>query len=329
MEVSIWVWLATVGGVLALLALSFFTHVRRPHAPSMREAGAWTAFFVCVSVLFGCGMGFIWNWDRGVEFFAGYITEYSLSVDNLFVFVIIMSSFAVPRPDQERVLMAGIVIALVLRTIFILLGGAAIAHFSWVFYIFGLFLIFTAAKLAFGKGPEEGPYKPNILVRAVRSVLPTTDYYDGVKLVTRVDGKAHLTPMLMVMLAIGMTDVLFALDSIPAIYGLTGVPYIVFAANAFALLGLIELYFLLGGLIHKLVYLGVGLALILAFIGVKLIIEAMHGNHLPFVNGGRPVHVIPEIPTWLSLAVIVGILAVTTIASLVKMQRERGATAGD
>lgn len=327
MEVSIWVWLATAAGIVGLLAISFFMHVRRPHEPTLREAGAWTAFFVGASVIFGCGLGFVWNWDRGVEFFAGYITEYSLSVDNLFVFVIIMSSFAVPRADQERVLMVGIAMALALRTVFILLGGAAIARFSWVFYLFGLFLIFTAAKLASGKAADEGAYRPNLLVRGVQRLLPTTDHYDGAKLTTFVDGKRHLTPMLMVMLAIGMTDVLFALDSIPAIYGLTSVPYLVFAANAFALLGLIELYFLLGGLIRKLAYLSTGLALILAFIGVKLIVEAMHANRLPFVNGGEPVQFIPEIPTWLSLAIIIGILAVTTIASVLKMRRDRSPSA--
>lgn len=302
-------------------------HVRRPHEPTLKEAGAWTAFFVAAALLFGCGVGFIWNWDRGVEFFAGYITEYSLSVDNLFVFVIIMASFAVPRADQEKVLMVGIVMALALRTVFILLGGAALAHFSWVFYLFGLFLLFTAAKLAFGKGSEDASYRPNLMVRIVQQWLPTTDYYDGAKLTTLVNGTRHLTPMLMVMLAIGMTDVLFALDSIPAIYGLTNVPYIVFATNAFALLGLIELYFLLGGLIRKLVYLSTGLALILAFIGVKLIIEALHGNRLPFLNGGASIHIVPEIPTWLSLAVIIAILAVTTVASLVKMRRDRAAPA--
>ncbi|HEX7324859.1 MAG TPA: TerC family protein [Rhodanobacteraceae bacterium] len=321
MEVPIWIWLATAAGVIALLALSFFMHVRRPHEPTMKEAAVWTAFFVGASVLFGCGLGVVWNWERGVEFFAGYITEYSLSVDNLFVFVIIMSSFAVPRADQEKVLMVGIVIALALRTVFILLGGAALARFSWVFYLFGLFLIFTAAKLAFGGESEDESYRPNLLVRVVQRWLPTTEHYDGAKLTTVVNGKRHLTPMLMVMLAIGMTDVLFALDSIPAIYGLTNVPYVVFATNAFALLGLIELYFLLGGLIRKLVYLSTGLALILAFIGIKLIIEAMHGNNLPFLNGGASIHLVPEIPTWLSLAVIVGILAATTAASLVKMHR--------
>lgn len=327
MEVPIWVWLATAIGIIALLALSFFMHVRRPHEPTMKEAGAWTAFFVSASVLFGCGLGLVWNWDRGVEFFAGYITEYSLSVDNLFVFVIIMSSFAVPRADQERVLMAGIVMALALRTVFILLGGAAIARFSWVFYLFGLFLVFTALKLVAAKEQDDDAYRPNLLVRLAQRWLPTTDRYDGAKLTTLVDGRRHLTPMLMVMIAIGMTDVLFALDSIPAIYGLTNVPYIVFAANAFALLGLIELYFLLGGLIRKLAYLNIGLALILAFIGVKLIVEAMHANNLPFINGGEPVNVIPEISTWFSLAIIVGILAVTTVASVIKMRRERGASA--
>ncbi|HET7561817.1 MAG TPA: TerC/Alx family metal homeostasis membrane protein [Rhodanobacteraceae bacterium] len=318
MQVPIWIWLATIAGVVALLALSYFTHIRKAHEPTTREAGAWTAFFVSLSILFGIGLTLIAGWDRGIEFFAGYITEYSLSIDNLFVFVIIMSSFAVPRAFQQKVLLIGIVVALVLRTIFILIGAAAIAHFSWVFYIFGLFLIATALKLAFEKHAKDETYKPNFMVRLVQKILPTTHEYDGANVTTLIDGKRHLTPMMMVMLAIGMTDLLFALDSIPAIYGLTDVPYIVFATNAFALLGLVELYFLIGGLLKKLVYLSLGLAVVLGFIGVKLIIEAMHGNHLSFLNGGQPIHIIPAIPTWLSLVIIIAILAITTVASLVK-----------
>jgi tellurite resistance protein TerC len=324
MQVPVWIWLVTIAGVLALLALSFFTHIRNAHEPSMKEAGAWTAFFVSLSVLFGGGMTLVSGRDRGVEFFAGYITEYSLSIDNLFVFVIIMSSFAVPRAFQQKVLLVGIVVALILRTIFILIGAAAIAHFSWVFYIFGLFLILTAFKLAFEQHDEDETYEPNIMVRLAQKVLPTTDRYDGANVTTVIGGKRHMTPMMMVMLTIGMTDILFALDSIPAIYGLTEVPYIVFTANAFALLGLIELYFLIGGLLKKLVYLSLGLAVVLGFIGIKLVIEAMHGNSLPFLNGGEPIHLVPAIPTWLSLVVIVSILAVTTVASLLKT---RGADA--
>ncbi len=322
MQVPLWIWLATVAGIIALLALSFFTHIRDAHEPSLKEAGAWTAFFVSLSILCGLGLTAIWGRHRGIELFAGYITEYSLSIDNLFVFVVIMSSFAVPRASQQKVLLIGIIIALVLRTIFILIGAAAIAHFSWVFYLFGLFLILTAAKLAFEKHGGDEAYEPNILVRTAQKILPFTTEYDGANMSTVVDGKRYFTPMMMVMIAIGMTDILFALDSIPAIYGLTNEPYIVFATNAFALLGLVELYFLIGGLLRRLVYLSFGLALVLGFIGIKLIIEAMHGNSLPFLNGGEPIHVVPPIPTWLSLVIILLILAVTTIASLLKSRRD-------
>ncbi len=327
MQVSLWIWLATAAGVAALLALSFFTHIRNAHEPTLKEAGAWTAFFVALSILFGLGLTLLAGRDRGIEFFAGYITEYSLSIDNLFVFVIIMSSFGVPRMFQQKVLLVGVIVALILRTIFILLGAAAIARFSWVFYIFGLFLILTGIKLAFEKHEADEAYEPNFLVRLVQKVLPTTDRYDGANLTTVIDGQRYMTPMMMVMLAIGMTDILFALDSIPAIYGLTNAPYIVFTTNAFALLGLIELYFLIGGLLKRLVYLGLGLAVVLAFIGVKLIIEAMHTNNLPFLNGGEPIHLLPEIPTWLSLVIILSILGVTTIASLLRSRRDASRSA--
>lgn len=318
MQVPVWIWLATITGVIALLALSFFTHIRDAHEPSLKEAGAWTAFFVSLSIVFGVGLTLVSGWDRGIEFFAGYITEYSLSIDNLFVFVIIMSSFAVPKAYQQKVLLVGIIVALILRTIFILVGAVAIARFSWVFYIFGLFLILTGLKLGFEKHDEDETYKPNVMVRLVQKFMPVTEEYDGARVTTIIDGKRYMTPMMMVMLAIGMTDIMFALDSIPAIFGLTDAPYIVFTANAFALLGLIELYFLIGGLLKRLVYLSLGLAVVLAFIGVKLIIEAMHGNRLSFINGGQPIDLVPAIPTWLSLIIIVSILAVTTIASLLK-----------
>jgi|SRR5699024_8535936 len=318
MQVSPWIWLATIAGIIGLLAFSFFVHMRKPHAPTMRESGVWTAFFVTLSLLFGACLAVLWGPDHGTEFLAGYITEYSLSVDNLFIFVLIMNSFAVPAIHQQRVLLIGIVMALALRTVFILLGGAAIAHFNWMFYLFGLFLIVTAIKLACEKDDQDKPYEPNVMVRMAQKLLPFTDSYDGTRLLTSHNGRRCFTPMTMVMLAIGMTDVLFALDSIPAIYGLTDVPYIVFTANAFALLGLIELYFLLGGLLGRLVYLGFGLALILGFIGIKLIIEAMHVNNIAFLNDGAPIELVPLIPTWLSLVVIVVILALTVIASLLK-----------
>lgn len=321
-EVALWVWLVSGAGVIGLLSLSFFTHIRKAHEPSIKEAGAWTAFFVSLAIIFGLGMAYVWTWGHAIEFYAGYITEYSLSIDNLFVFVIIMSSFAVPRAYQQKVLLVGIIVALILRLIFILLGAAALAYFTWVFYIFGLFLIFTAIKLATSASHEDEEYKPNVVVRAAQKMLPVTDEYDGAKLTTRIGGKRHLTPMMMVMIAIGMTDILFALDSIPAIYGITQVPYIVFATNAFALLGLIELYFLIGGLLDRLVYLSYGLALVLGFIGVKLVFHAMHEASVPFINGGEPMHWAPEISTPLSLVIIIAILAVTTIASLLKSRRD-------
>ncbi len=324
MQVSLWVWGATVVGIVVLLIFDFYAHVRTPHAPSLKESGLWSTFYVLIALLFGVGMIFTAGGDYGAQYFAGYITEKSLSVDNLFIFLIIMQKFAVPREYQQRVLLVGVIIALAMRGLFIALGAAAIAHFSWVFYIFGVFLIYTAWRLAREKHDENEEYAPNALVRSAQHFLPTTDTYHGPRMTARVDGKLVVTPMLMVMIAIGMTDLLFALDSIPAIFGLTSQAYIVFTANAFALLGLMQLYFLLGGLLKRLIYLSLGLAVILAFIGVKLIIEAMHGNSLPFINGGEPLHWVPEIPIWLSLTIIIGVVAITTVASLLK---SRGAPA--
>ena len=324
MHVPLWVWGSTIAGILVLLIFDFFAHVRTPHAPSLKEAGGWSIFYVVIARIFGAGLWVVWGHDHGIEYFAGYVTEKSLSVDNLFVFVIIMASFDVPRAYQQKVLLVGVVIALILRTIFIALGAAAIENFSWVFYIFGLFLIYTAYSLATSSHDDDEDYEPNFLVRAAQKILPATDEYDGNKLTTRIDGKRVITPMLLVMIAIGATDILFALDSIPAIYGLTREPFIVFTANAFALLGLIQLYFLLGGLLDRLVYLSFGLAVILGFIGIKLIIHALHTNELPFINGGQHIEVVPEIPIWLSLSVILGILVITTVASLIKSSRSGG-----
>ena len=322
MDVPLWVWGSTIAGILALLLFDFFAHVRTPHEPSLREAGGWSVFYVVIALLFGGGLWLISGSQYGVEYLAGYVTEKSLSVDNLFVFVIIMAAFDVPKANQQKVLLAGVVIALILRAVFIALGAVAIEYFSWVFYIFGAFLLYTGYKLARVPPDESEEFKPNILVRLAEKYLPATDKYDGSKLTTLENGKRVITPMLIVMIAIGATDILFALDSIPAIFGLTKEPYIVFTANAFALLGLIQLYFLLGGLLARLVYLSLGLAVVLGFIGLKLILEALHGNELPFINGGEPLTSIPEISIWLSLSVIIGVLILTTVASLWKSSRD-------
>jgi len=326
MDVSTPVWLLTAAGVVGLIVFDFYAHVRTPHEPTFRESAWWSAVYIALALVFGVGLGVVWGWDHGAEYFAGYVTEKSLSVDNLFVFLIIMTRFAVPRAYQQKVLLVGVAIALVLRTAFILVGAAAIERWSWVFYIFGAFLVYTGVKLAREKHDEEKEEEPTgegLLVRLVRRAFPTSTEYHGDRLTSVVDGRRVLTPMLLVMVAIGSTDVLFALDSIPAIYGLTEQPYIVFTANAFALLGLRQLYFLIGGLLERLVYLSQGLAVILGFIGVKLLLHAMHTNELPFVNGGEHVDWAPEIPIWLSLTVILGTLAVATVASLLKTRSDR------
>lgn len=323
MHVPLWIWAATVLGVVALLAVDFYAHVRTPHAPSLKESASWSAFYVLLALAFGGVLAFVAGGKSGAEYFAGYITEKSLSVDNLFIFLIIMRTFAVPRVYQQRVLLIGVAIALVMRGAFIAAGAAAIAYFNWVFYLFGLFLIYTAWKIGNEHHDEEERYEPNALIRWVQRVFPTTHEYDGTRLTTRVNGQRLATPMLIVMLAIGMTDLLFALDSIPAIYGLTSQPYIVFTTNVFALLGLMQLYFLLGKILMRLVYLNIGLAIVLAFIGVKLIVEAMHENSLAFINEGQPIAWAPEVPIWLSLTIIIGVLTVTTVASLVKSRNAR------
>jgi tellurite resistance protein TerC len=319
MNVSALVWLVTCAVIVGLFVFDFVTHVRVPHAPTFRESALWSTFYIALAI--GFGLLVIWKWggEFGGEYFAGYITEKALSVDNLFVFTIIMTSFAVPREFQQKVLLIGIVMALIMRGAFIAVGAAAISAFSWVFYVFGVFLVYTAYKLARESGHEREveEKRESRIIAAVRRFVPTTDSYDGDKLVTKIDGKRMVTPMLLALVAIGFTDLLFALDSIPAIYGLTEQPYIVFTANAFALMGLRQLYFLIGGLLDRLVYLSYGLSLILAFIGVKLVLHALHENTLPFINGGEHVKV-PEISTATSLAVIGGVLVVTTVASLLR-----------
>jgi TerC family integral membrane protein len=324
MNVPTWLWIGTIALLVGLLAFDVFIIGRRPHEPSMRECAIAITFYIGLAILFGIGVLVTSGSRYAGEFYAGWLTEYSLSIDNLFVFVIIMTRFAVPRHLQQTALLVGIILALVMRGIFIALGAAAIQQFSWVFYIFGAFLVVTAVRLAMHKGDDQGDYKENALLRFIKRRLPATDEYHGVKLFVRENGKRLMTPMLVVIVALGTTDLLFALDSIPAIYGLTKEPYLVFAANVFALMGLRQLYFLIGGLLERLIYLSLGLSVVLGFIGVKLILEALHENELPFINGGEHVDV-PEIPIWLSLAVILGTLAITTVASLLKVRRDPSA----
>lgn len=321
MQIDGTLWVATLVGLVLVFTFDFLLAVRRPHAVSMREASLWTIFYVGAAIVFGGFIAVQFGGNYAGQFYAGWLTEYSLSVDNLFIFVIIMSRFRVPRQSQQLVLLIGIALALVMRAGFIALGAAAIARFSWVFYLFGAFLIYTAYHLARHDEEESEEFRENRVIGWVRSVLPTTETYDGNKFRTIVDGRRLFTPMLIVMVAIGTTDLLFALDSIPAIFGLTQEPYLVFTANAFALMGLRQLYFLLGGLLDRLVFLSMGLAVVLGFIGVKLILEALHTNTIPFVNGGEPVSWAPEIPVTVSLAVIVAVLAVTAVTSLLHTRR--------
>jgi tellurite resistance protein TerC len=324
MTVPFWVWAITVAVVVGLLVLDFLGHVRTPHAPTLRESAAWSAGYVGVAVVVGLLVWWFGGGEPAGEYFAGYLTEKSLSVDNLFVFVLIMASFAVPRVLQQKVLLFGIAVALVLRTGLIVAGAAAIEQFSWIFYVFGAFLGWTAvAQVAQARGGgREEEYRENAVLRLVRRVVPTTDYTED-RLTTTIGGRRHVTPLAIALVAVGSADVLFAVDSIPAIFGLTQDAYLVFAANAFALLGLRQLFFLLDGLLDRLVHLAYGLAVILGFIAAKLVIHALHTNELPFVNGGEPVTAVPEAPTWLSLVVIAGTLVVITVTSLAADRRRR------
>ena len=294
---------------------------RRPHIPSTKESSLWVAFYVFLALVFAVIMYFVGGAEHAGQFVAGWLTEYSLSIDNLFVFVIIMARFSVPRKYQQEVLMVGIILALIFRGIFILLGATIIENFSAVFYLFGLFLLYTAFNQAFTSHKEEEDTE-NKLIGFLRKRIAITDNYDGAKIRTVLDGKKVFTPIIIVFIAIGTTDIVFALDSIPAIFGITQSPFIVFAANVFALMGLRQLYFLLGDLIDRLVYLKYGIAFILAFIGVKLFFHALHENELPFINGGHHVEWAPEINTLTSLAVIVVSMAVAVVASLIKVRRD-------
>ncbi|GAA3438191.1 TerC family protein [Kutzneria kofuensis] len=319
MIVPLWLWIATLGGLAVLLALDLVIVDRHPHVVKVGEAARWVVFYIACALAFAGGLWWFAGSTPASEFIAGYLTEYSLSVDNLFVFVIIMTTFAVPKIHQHRVLLVGVVLALLMRGVFIGVGAVVISHFSAVFYLFGAFLVYTAVQMARSQGQshDDEEYKENLMIRLSRKVLPVTDDYHDAKSFVRHNGRRMVTPMLIVMIAIGTTDLLFALDSIPAIFGLTKEPYLVFTANAFALMGLRQLYFLIGGLLDRLVYLPIGLSVLLGFIGLKLILEALHDNELPFINGGEGLPVW-EISTGTSLTVIGVVLVVTTVASLIK-----------
>ncbi|PXY24780.1 tellurium resistance protein TerC [Prauserella sp. PE36] len=320
MTVPFWLWLATIGGLLVLIAIDLVIVDRKPHEVTTGEAARWVTFYVSCAVLFGIGVWVFGGHDPGVEFFTGYITEYSLSVDNLFIFMVIMSSFKVPAIHQHRVLLIGILIALVMRGAFIAVGAALIAQFVWIFFLFGAILVWTAVSMVRDSGAHE-EYHENAVTRWVRKIFPVTDDYVGHHSFVKKDGKRYITPMFVVIIAIGSADLLFAVDSIPAIFGITQDAYLVFAANAFALMGLRQLYFLLGGLVNKLVYLSYGLAIILGFIGLKLVLHALHEYHV------TPAWL--EINNWMSLGFIVAVLTATTLLSLRKAKRDpEAASAG-
>src|SRR4029453_8906511 len=320
MEVHLYAWTITVIVMVTILVIDVLILGRRPHEPSMKEAGLFIGIFVALAVIFGLGVWAISGPQYAGEFFAGWLTEYSLSIDNLFIFLVIMTKLKVPRHLQQFALLVGIILALIFRGIFIAVGAAVINAFSWVFFIFGAFLIWTAVKiyLDYRKQDQDTEELPdNPAMRFVRRRFNATKDYRGTKLTVVENGKRLITPMLIVIIALGSTDLLFALDSIPAIYGLTQEPYLVFTANVFALMGLRQLYFLLGGLLRRLVYLSVVLSIILGFIGIKLILHALHSYHLadwaPFDG---------EIPIWLSLTVIIVTLTITTVASLIKSRHD-------
>ncbi len=314
--------IVTLVVLVLILVADLILAYRRPHVPSTRESALWVGLYVGLALIFALLMLILGDAEHAGQFIAGWVTEYSLSIDNLFVFVIIMTRFSVPRKYQQEVLMVGIVIALILRGIFILLGAQLIENFSWIFYIFGAFLVYTAVRQAFESHDDMEDTESGV-IRFLRRRIPISNQFDGGKLRTVVDGKKVFTPILVVFIAIGTTDLIFALDSIPAIFGITTDPFLVFTANIFALMGLRQLYFLLGDLIDKLVYLHYGIAFILAFIGVKLVFHALHENELPFINGGKGVEWAPEISTWTSLGVIIASMAIATIASLIKIRIDK------
>ena len=327
MHVHALAWIILAGIILTMIVVDIVGHVRTPHEPTLKEATWWSVAYIAIALIFGVIVWAVWGPQYGQEYLGGYITEKALSIDNLFVFVIILSSFRVPRKDQQEVLLAGIVIALILRLIFILAGAALIENFSWVFYLFGAWLLWTAigqVREGAGQDEEDEEYRPPSIVRWVSKIVPVTDGFIGSRMLYRHGGRTYITPMILCVIAVGTADVMFAVDSIPAIYSLTNEAYLVFAANAFSLLGLRQLYFLIDGLLDRIVFLHYGLAAILGFIGFKLINHALHTNELPFTNGGHEVSAIPEPSIAFSLGFIVVTILITVAASLAVSRSRRG-----
>jgi tellurite resistance protein TerC len=322
MDVPTWVWFATVGSLGVLFALELVIVERTPHEMGLAEAARWVVFSLACAAVFGLGVWRFAGGDFAVRYFAGYLTEYSLSVDNLFLFVVVMTAFRVPTIQQHRVLMVGVALALVMRGGFIAAGAALISRFSWVFYLFGVLLVYLGAR-QLRQRRQNVELRENVVLRAFRKLIPVTEEYHGARLTVTSGGKRRFTPIIIVMIAIGSVDVVFALDSIPAIFGLTREPFLVFTANAFALMGLRQIYFIIGRLLTKLVYLSIGLGVILGFIGVKLVLDALRENSLPFLNDGQPLHSVPTAGSVLSLGVIVGVLLVTTVASVLRTRGHR------
>ena len=325
MNVPLEVWLITATIITAVIVVDLLFQLKRKGDPTFKESAIFTSVFLAAAIGFYFFVDQVWGKPYGSEYLAGFITEYSLSIDNLFIFLIIFTKLAVPEKAKRQALTIGILIALVLRFIFIAVGAVAIARFSWVFYIFGAFLIYTAYTLVRdhykSHGADDAP--GGKFIDFIKRRVNVTDDYHGAKISIKKNGKRYYTPLLFAMIAIGSADLLFALDSIPAVYGLTKEPYIVFTANAFALLGLRHLFFLLSGLLNRLVYLGLGLSVILAWIGIKLVIHALHENELPFINGGKHFEGLPEISTNLSLGVILVTITIATVASLIKTRSKK------
>ncbi|MGP6171254.1 TerC/Alx family metal homeostasis membrane protein [Microbacterium sp. A196] len=328
MNIPVWFEITSLVVLTVILIADLLLILKRPHIPSTKESSLWVAFYVTLALIFAAVLFFVGDAKTSLDFLTGWAMEYSLSIDNLFVFVLIMTQFSVPRRYQQEALMVGIIIALVLRAVFIIIVGAAVEHLSPIFYIFGAFLVYTAIRQAMPEKHEDDKQTEGFIIRLLRRGIDISDEYDGSKIRTVVAGKKMWTPMLIVFVSLGVTDLMFAVDSIPAIFGVTQDPFIVFTANLFALMGLRQLYFLLGGLLEKLKYLHYGVAFILGFIGVKLVLHAMHENELPFINGGQPIAWAPDINNWVSLGVIFASMAVATIASLIASSREKRAALG-
>ncbi|RRJ86116.1 TerC/Alx family metal homeostasis membrane protein [Gulosibacter macacae] len=315
-HVDIWIWAISVAVVVGFFFFDFYSHVKHAHVPSMKEAGMWSLFYIAMAFVFMFLVAWLWDWNHAGDFITGYATEKALSVDNLFVFLLLMTSFKVPDIAQQKVLLIGIAIALVMRTAFIIGGALILEAWAWVFYIFGAWLLFMAVRQFIDSFKDEDPEMPG-WVQHIKRFVPASDHYNDDKWKIVENGKKMWTPLILVVIALGFTDLLFALDSIPAIFGITQEPYLVFMANALALLGLRQLYFLIQGLLARLAFLDLGLAFILGFIGVKLVFHALHVNEVPFINGGEPVLWVPEIPTWFSLVFIFGTLAIAAVTSLI------------